>query len=465
MALPGVASAEITWNAAAGVRELINKVDDGLATTDALGKDTSKSTTRYLQYRAMLGASAKSDNLDWGVDVRTQPAGVGFSGAAVVTSEWVTNAQSADFGAGIGQAYGRYHQNLWDTDFALTFGRAKTVLLYDNVVQNLIDNDTRWDGFGWTIKHGMFGLNATQYILGAVSQGVVGASTYARTEASDSNPQTQSHFGVLYSVQPYVRFKLTKEITSTFALGWLNWAGTGGNTNPGTGFYTNDVHGGTAAPTAAGGAGGNVNPVILDNSQQWQLFSDTSLAYDLRFMMELVHNKKILYGTRQQSNDPAVTAGRDAWAATLAWDSPKKAGDIYFAYSYGSKAIGSVIFTFTNGDVAPDNNSHFLEGRYYYADNVNFTARAEFHTEKAMSDGAGQPMAAIAPCLIVSLLALRSIAVITPVPFPVLDAGADLVMPAMPFILLIVSARAGTAAMVARVISPMVVALMIISFD
>lgn len=378
------AQAEITWSGVAGVRHMIRKMDDGLNTKTQVGsefKDSSKSTQRRWEFKGVIGASNKGESVDWGIDLRTY---------ANQRSEWLSVSNGQDLAITIGQAYGRYHTSVFETDMGLTFGRAKTVLLYDNVSQQLFDNDARWDGFGWTFKRGMFGVNAVQYVLGAANQGTAGASTYSKTEATEADPQAQSHFGVLYALQPYVQFKPSDTITSTFALGWLNWSGTGAKTGATStsGFYSNDIHGGTK------GTVGNTSPVIMDNAQQWQLLSDTSLPYNLRLVGEYVRNKKTFYGTRIAVANPAVEADRNAWAATLYWGKPKKAGDYGLGYTYGSKGIASVVGTFTNGDVPVDNNSHFLEGRYLYADNLFLLVKAQFHTEKALLDGNGQPLAA-----------------------------------------------------------------------
>lgn len=326
-----------------------------------------------------LGAGAKGEKVDWGIDLRTQPTGSR-------TSEWLSNANSADLAVGLGQAYGRFHETFWDTDFALTFGRAKTVVLYDNLSQQLFDNDTRWDGFGWAFKRGIFGLNAAQYVLGSTSQGTAAsASSYSYTDATQASADTQSRFAVLYAVQPWVQLKLGEEITSTLALGYLNWSGTGGGS--GSGFYSNNVHGGTA------GSVGNTNAVIMDNSAQWQVLSDTSFPRGLRLVGELVRNKRIYYGTRTTPASPQVEADRTAWALSLAWGKPKKAGELGFSYTYGSKGIASVVNTFSNGDVSADNQSHLLEGKYCFADGASFAVKAQFHSEKAKLGGDGQPLA------------------------------------------------------------------------
>jgi hypothetical protein len=375
------AQAEMVWSGGAGVRHLIRKLDDGLNSTTTLGsgetKSTSLSTNKRWEYRASLGVSNKGEEIDWGIDLRTQPS-------TSITTEWVSNGNNADLGIGLAQAYGRFHKNFLDTDWAVTFGRAKTILLYDNLAQTLFDNDVRFDGFGWAIKHGMFGLNLAQYVLGSTSQGT-GASTsaYTYTEATQADPQTQSHFAYLFSFQPWAQFRINEEITSTLAVGYHNWSGTGAKET--SGWYSNAVHGGTA------GTAGDVNSVVMDNAQQWQVLSDTSLPFNLRFVAEFIHNKKSFYGDRQHIAVP-VAANRDAWAVDVYWGKPKKAGDYGFGYSHGNKGIASVISTYSNGDIAADNISDFFEGKYYLADGLSFTAKAQFHREKAKLGGDGQPL-------------------------------------------------------------------------
>ena len=109
----------------------------------------------------------------------------------------------------------------------------------------------------------------------------------------------------------------------------------------------------------------------------------------MRLLAELVHNKKIYYGTRLTASNPATIADRDAWAVSIIWGKPKKAGDFAISYAYGEKGIGSVIGTFSNGDIPPDNKSHFFEGKYMVADGLSLGGKAQFHNEKAKLDGNG----------------------------------------------------------------------------
>lgn len=388
MAMAPVAMAEVTWNGGVGVRHLIVKQDDGLDAKNNTfeNKDISKSTNKRWEFRGSLGMLAKFENVDAGIDLRTNNS---------QTSEWLRANNAGDLAITLGQAFGRLKLKPFESDLAVTMGRAKTVLLYDNMAQMLFDNDTRWDGFGWSWKMDMFGFNATQYVLGATSQGGASpaASTYTYTESSQETGDTKSHFGVLYAFQPHVTFKLTEEITSTFAVSHLIWSNTGATAT--SGWYSNNVHGGTANSTA-GTAVGNTNAVSLDNSRQWHFLSDTALPFKLRFVAEYVLNKKVMYGLRNQTATGVTTAketDHDALALSLGWGKPKKAGEFGLAYSYSNKGIGSVIGTFTNGDVLPDNQSHMFEGRYMVADSFSLGAKAQWHKEKARLGGDGQPLA------------------------------------------------------------------------
>jgi hypothetical protein len=398
-----VAQAEMVWSGSAGLRHVLRYLNDGLETKTDMGpgagfKDQSKLTNKRWEYRASIGVSEKGESVDWGMDLRTQPAASTTSGP---TTEWVSNTGNQDLTIRLSQAYGRYRWNTWETDMAATFGRAKTVLLYDNLSQQLFDNDVRWDGLGWTFKQGNFGLNAVQYVLGATSQGASGqtsamngggASAYSYSEYSQAGAETQSHFAILYAFQPYLQVKLADDITSIFAIGYLTWTGT--QVNSTSGFYNNGVHGGSGNSTA-NTAVGDVSPVVMDNAIQWQFFSDTSLPHNLRFVAEYIRNKKTFYGLRTAptSGNNLVEANRAAWALSLFWGKPKKAGEYGLGYTYGDKGIASVVNTFTNGDVAADTRSHFFDAKYMVADNFAVQLKAQFHKEKAHLGGDGQPLA------------------------------------------------------------------------
>lgn len=370
------ALAEVTWSGGVGIRHMVRHLDDGLQTRSFVNNtDMSVTTNKRWEYRGALSLLSKTESVDFGLDLRT------VSG---VTSEWVTSTlASSGLGIGVAQAFGRLRGEVLGGKGAVTLGRQRTVILYDNMAQMLFDNDVRFDGLGWAWKYDFFGINISQYVLGATEQGTgASASTYTYTAYSQENASTRSHFGVLYQFQPFVEFKLGEEIKSLFAVGYHNWSGTGAKFN--TGWYNNAVHGGTA------GTVGNIDALPMDNAQQWQFFSDTSLPWNLRFVAEYIFNKRVNYGLRIA---PTTTkADGDALALSLAWGKPKKAGEFGLSYSFSDKGLGSVISTFTNGDIAADNQSHFFEGKYMLTDGFQLASKAQFHKEKARLGGDGQPL-------------------------------------------------------------------------
>jgi hypothetical protein len=396
-AIPAVAKAEITWSGSTGLREVIQNFDDGLASTDANGVDQSKLRKRRIELRSSLGAFGKGDMVDWGFEVRTQPAGN-------PTSEWEALQQNQDRTPfGIGQAYGRLRGSVFGGDWAVTVGRQKPVFLYDNVGQSLLGNSVRWDGFGESYKMGMFGLNLAQYVQGATSQGAVNSSSNSQTDSSQSIANTQSHFAILYVFQPFVEFKITDSITEKFAVGYHMYDGSGASST--AGFFQNAIHSGnngigafasaTNANTSANAVVGNEDPVVMDNPRQLQLLSDTQLPMDFRFVAEYVHNKAVNYGTRANVVvvNP-VAANQNALGLSLVYGKPKKAGDFLLQYSYTNKGIASVLTAYSNSDVGADNISHMFLANYLVADGLGLTGKVQWHKEKAGLDGTGQPLAA-----------------------------------------------------------------------
>ncbi len=372
------ARAEVTWSGGVGIRHLIRELNDGLDTRNAASFNTSESTNLRWEMRATLGVLSKTEKVDFGFDMRT-------ISPTANTSEWLAVNNAGDFAFGIGQAFGRFHTTVGECAMSLTAGRHKTVMLYDNMAQMLFDNDVRFDGFGWTFKHGSMGFNMAQYVLGSTNQGTpASTAAYNYSEATQDVANTRSRFAVLYSFQPFFEFNIGNDIKSLIAVGYHTWTGTGGNAT--TGWFSNTVHGGTA------GTVGNVNPVIMDNSRQFQILSDTSLPYSLRFVAEYVRNKNVKYGTRTAMTD--IDADNDALALSLGWGKPKKAGDFGAAYSFSNKGIASVLTSFTNGDIAADNVSHFFEVKYMAADSLSLTAKAQKHRQSASVGGDGQPMPA-----------------------------------------------------------------------
>jgi len=373
----GGALADVTWNAGAGYRNVVQLFDDGLGTKDANGKDSSVTNRKRWQYRALIGPSETRESLDWGVELRTQPSGL-------VNTDWVSSGNNLDLHPAMSLAYARLHGKVWGGTWAVTLGRQRNAILYDDVAQTLYGNPVRWDGFGWNFQCGNFGLNFAQYVFGATNNGVAGTSTYSLTDSSQSVANTQSHFAVLYAFQPYLKIPISTDILSTLALGFYNWSGVGGNNA--SGFFDNAVHAGTP------GTVGDVTPVSLDNARQWHLLSDTTLPYDFRFVGEVVRNKAVVYGSRLMAASPLTNADRTSFALSLVVGRPKKAGDLSFQYSYANKGIGSVFGTLTTEDIAADNISHLFELRYLPVDTLSLAARLQYHREKAKLGGDGQPL-------------------------------------------------------------------------
>ncbi|MGZ3693575.1 MAG: hypothetical protein ACXWQO_05255 [Bdellovibrionota bacterium] len=376
------AHAEMKWTGSAGVRYLNRKLDDGLGATGTTGADASKATNKRYEMRGNLGVSDTSEHLDWNIGLRTQ---------ANPASEWLSVQNSANQAFGLELANLRYHTKEWlESDWAIVAGRQKAAFLYDAVGQGFLDRDNRWDGFGWNFKHGAFGFNAAQYVLGATSQGTAAqSSAFTSTEATQSVSDTRSHFGVLYSFQPTFEFQVNEDIKALFAVGYHNWSGTGGSST--SNWYTNPIHGGVAN-SSAGVAVGNVNPVIMDNARQWQLYTDWTLPYSLRFVGEYIRNKNVVYGT--SVTPTTVKAKRDMYSLSLVYGVAKKAHDWTVMYTYASKGVASVINTFTNGDAPVDNTAHMFEGKYLIADGFSVGGKLQYHKEIAKVGGDGVALTA-----------------------------------------------------------------------
>jgi hypothetical protein len=371
--LPAAAQAETTWSGGTSWRHLIRINDDGLSTKNAAGKDSSKSTVKAHQFRADLNAFTKGEDFDWGVGFRTYDR---------ANSEWLSLQNNSDLAITLENAFLRAHYAYWGLNLDVTLGRAKTVIFYDSIGQALFDKDNRWDGLGWAWTSGAFGLNASQYILGARSGSTaLGSSSFTRTDATESVSSTPSGFGMLYSIQPHVKFKVSDEIEAIVAVGYHHWAGVGG-----TSTYENAVHGGTA------GTVGNTLPVILDNPRQWQLMTEWTLPMKLRFVGEYIQNKKVLYGPRGVSTNKEAQNG--ALSLALAYGKVKKANDFSLSYAYVRKGIASSINTFSNSNMNADNLGHLIEGKYALADGFTLTTKVELYREKAKLGGDGLALTA-----------------------------------------------------------------------
>lgn len=387
-----LAQAEMKWSGGAGVRYLNRKLNDGLENRDATGKDQSIGINKRWEFRGALGVSSASENLDWTVAMRTQ---------SNQASEWVSTSNATDITFGLEQANARLHTNEWlNSEWAVTVGRQKAAFLFDSVAQAFLDRDVRFDGLGWNWKKGAIGVNLAQYVLGATSQGTAAqSSAFTSTEATQAVATSRSHFGMLYSIQPTFELKLSDDTKGLFALGYHNWSGTGGNST--SLWFSNQVHGGSAAPQTTGGGVGTTTAtapndvnVSMSNTRQWQLLTDWTFMQKFRFVGEYIRNKTVYYGGTAPVTVFRNKAKRDAFSLSLIYGVAKKAHEWTVMYSYSDKGIASVINTFTNGDAPADNRSHMFEGKYMLADNVALGGKLQYHKEKGRVGGDGYSMPA-----------------------------------------------------------------------
>lgn len=369
------AQAEMKWSGGSGLRYLRLDNDDGLATKNAAGKDSSKSYDRRWNFRANIGVGNTSEHVDWNVALRT---------AGSAKSEWVSFQNGTDLGFNLEQANARLHTNeWWESDWALVIGRQKMGLLYDSVGQALFSKNVRWDGLSFNWKKSGFGFNAAQYVLGATNRGTaLQPSAYTSTEATQAVATTRSSFALVQGFQPTYEWKVSEDIKAQFAVGYYVWSGTGGGTTPG---FTNNVHGGTA------GTVGNINPVIMDNARQLQLLTDWILPANFRFVGEYIRNKKTAYGT--MGTLTAMQAKRDGYALSVIYGAAKKKGDWSLFYTFSDRGVASSVNTFSNADATADNISHMFEGKYMLADNLALGGKLQYHKEKGRVGGDGLAIA------------------------------------------------------------------------
>ncbi len=379
-------AAEMKWNGSAGWRYAQLSQNDSLDSKNsvAAGKDVSTTKSKMNQARANLGVMGGWEHVEYGFGVRT-------GGVTTLNDDYVTVNQGQDLAIGIEQAWFRYVHDFGALDLGLTIGRQKNALLADNQWETLFDNDVRFDGFGWNFKFGMFGFNASQYVLGAVTHtapavgattGATGASTYSTTEASESNPGTTKHFAMLYGFQPHVNWKFSDEIEAMFAVAYYKWVYEGN---------TNQIGGGVGA--LANGAG--TVPAIagrtfkMENKAQWDFLANVSLPFNLSFTGDLVKTSKGTYDDTSVTGYTSTAApevSSTAWTLGLTYGKLRKAQDFTVGYSYGTKGIGSVINSFTNDKFLADNKGHTIEAGYALADNFHLGFRTIMLQEKERLD-------------------------------------------------------------------------------
>lgn len=360
---------EMKWNGSVGARYTMLKQNDSLNTKNASGKDTSITKTRQWHGRANLGVTGGWENVEWGFGVRT-------GGAGTTVSDYGTFNNNQDLGLGVEHAWFRYVRDFGSLDFNVTVGRQNTVFAYDSHSENFWDVDNRWDGFGWQFKFGMFGLNAAQYITGAVNSGATtAASSYSYTDATEAVSTTQGKFSVLYGFQPHVTWKFSDEIETFFAVGFFKHSGYQGYTN--------------SAPNYSGNTANTQGVVNMDNSRMWQFYNTWTLPYNLSFIGEYVINKEQRYATAPANSFLNGEADKSALALSLVYGKVSKAHDWTLGYTYGSKGLGSVYNGTTKGQWQADNKGHMIKAAYALADNFKVGANAFFLKEKARKGATG----------------------------------------------------------------------------
>ncbi len=383
-------AADMKWNGSADWRYSAASENDQLSSVNNTTANQDVSTTKYRAHelRANLGVTGGWEHVEYGIGARTQ---------AAANNEYVTvNSSSAtNMGLNFEQAWFRYTRDFGGLDFAVTVGRQKNANVYDQQWETLFSNFDRWDGFGWNFKFGMFGLNASQYILGTENNtstaGANNASTESYTAASQGTANTTRNFSVLYSVNPYMNWKFSDEIELLFSVAWYKWAlnGTpaenqigGGMTN----ITTNNSAG--TVPALQNGS------YLMSNASQWDFLANLSLPYNLAFTGDLVMANKAYYnslsvvsaGTGASlyngTTNGQVKVSNTAWTLGLTYGKLRKAQDFTIGYAYTTKGVGSVLDYYTNDKFAADNKGHNIVVGYNIADNLNLGFRWLIMREK-----------------------------------------------------------------------------------
>jgi len=374
-------AADMKWSGSAGWRFEHTNYDDQLnsksnvgTTAGVAGKDISKQMTRTHAVRANLGVTGGQGNVEYGAAVRTT--------GATINTDYVSPNNSLDRAIGLSEAWFKYSHDFGMVDMEAVFGRQTNVFAYD-ASQQLFDNDVRFDGFAQQFKFGMFGLNMSQYILGAhTANNTVGASTYTKTENTEANPNTQHNFSTLIGFQPTMKWKFTDEINAMFAVGYYLWNYDAVANTIGGGYNSSTLN-----PNAVTGT------VKVDNPKQWQLYTAWDLPFHLGASFEYIMNKKTFYryGGATAGEATAIEADNKAWSLGLTYGKVRHAHDWAVGYAYGVKGLASVLGTYSNDKFAPDNKGHTVWAKYALGDNLNIGWRGMFLKEKSHKLSTGAP--------------------------------------------------------------------------
>jgi hypothetical protein len=366
------------WNGSAGWRYNQLDEDDQLASVvtwnAATGtKDISTVKTKSHQMRANIGATGGWENVEYGFGLRT-------GGGGTINDDYVNAQSGGDRAIGVDAAWFRYVRDFGSVDMGLTIGRQKNALAYDSAWETNYDNDVRWDGFGWNFKMGMFGFNASQYILGSTKNNTLNASNFSYSEASQQGSipaasgatDNTAKFAVVYAFQPTMTWKFSDEIEAMFAVGFAKWNATG---------FTNRTGAGVAAArlTNTAANGGSV-PAIgqsamrVNGMSQLDFLANVTLPYNLAFVFDYVKAGKASYNSESIAGFTPTTGtevGTHALTLGLTYGKLKKAHDFTIGYAFTNKAIASQVGAFSNDKFAPDNKGSTVVAGYSLADNFH----------------------------------------------------------------------------------------------
>lgn len=361
-------AAEMKWSGSTGWLYSIQNEEDGLNSKNnaTAQKNISKRTTKAHYIRANLGVAGGWENVEWGTGIRTGQA---------TNFDYVNVQNGTDRAIGLEQAWFRYLKDFGSMNMNVTFGRQMNVLAFNGVEQTLFDSDVRFDGLGWKFNYGMFGLNAAQYVTGARSGAADTASTYNKTDASESNPGTVAKMNYLLAFQPHVTFKFSDEIETFLAVGYYKWSDNSNSNTIGSGATWNT---GTVATVGA------TDTIKVHSPRQWHVYNTWTLPYGLKFRAEYVLNKKHTYVEAAPAYGlyDGKEAERSAWSAGLSYGALGKAQDFMLSYAYGTKGEASMINRYTYDIFATDRKGHMINAGYSVADNFNLGVEVVMLKEK-----------------------------------------------------------------------------------
>lgn len=398
-------AADWKWNGSAGWRWDSQNLNDSLGSVDssAAKNDTSTEKVRQHEARANLGVTGGWDHVEWGVDMRTQGASLstGKGGGALglataANTDWTpvggkANAAS-DATIGLDSAYFRYVHDFGAVDANITVGRGKTALITDTTWETLYSNATRFQGFSEGLKFGMFGLNMTQYVEGAVTApNTESASEYNITASGQANANKNTSFAMTYQFQPYMTWKFTDEIETLFAVAYT-YSYDESHVNTAGGYDPSTWDAGNVNNVSNGLSTGDIAEYRMNNRRSWDFLNTWTLPYTLNFTGELILGQKAVYDNQSLTVAPVLgtwvnsgvgtSVSSTAWNLGLTYGKLKKAMDFTVGYAYGSKGIASVVSDYTNPWFAADQKGHHITAGFALADNLSLGFNAYFLKEK-----------------------------------------------------------------------------------